>query len=465
VREHLDVGENPPNGVIVYYWLAMTSGPVTLTFRQAEGAAIVTFGSDDEARPSARRPGVRRGLNRFVWDMKHPGPVRIDPPWATLKNKPLANEPEPQSGPTVVPGEYLVELTAGFETRSAAFSIVKDPRLATSPDDYAKQFALLKELYDKLSTLNGAVNHIRLVRRQLFALTELLGDHHDALVAAAKSACERLTAIESVLIDIRRESPRDTLRHPAGLNDTLIDMINTAAIADMARQRQRLPGPSMANLNVAEHGYRQHQSDGSRKFDRHPGSDRATARRRLLKSGHIKKVDFIEQWFGVSPDTDGSPELLWIVVIVLSYGDAPAPVLVGLGRHAIAEVPTLRAVRGAFLQDADASFSTKRPSGGILARPMLGSRRGLAGRLGAVASCYVGHSHRLQTSRSPRALVEHRRHMLRAAPTTVTSGAGLATKPHIPALAASRPLWRAIAGRLPRRCPARSAFSGAPMSR
>jgi hypothetical protein len=55
-----------------------------------------------------------------------------------------------------------------------------------------------------------------------------------AHMTAAKSACEHLTAIESALIDIRRESPRDTLRHPAGLNDTLIDMINTAAIADMA---------------------------------------------------------------------------------------------------------------------------------------------------------------------------------------------------------------------------------------
>jgi hypothetical protein len=30
-------------------------------------------------------------------------------------------------------------------------------------------------------------------------------------------------------------------------------------------------------------------------------------------------MDFIEQWFGVSPDGgDGSLELLWIVVIVLS---------------------------------------------------------------------------------------------------------------------------------------------------
>ena len=39
VREHLDVGENPPNGAIVYYWLDDdASGPVTLTFRHADSA-------------------------------------------------------------------------------------------------------------------------------------------------------------------------------------------------------------------------------------------------------------------------------------------------------------------------------------------------------------------------------------------------------------------------------------------
>ena len=64
---------------------------------------------------------------------------------------------------------------------------------------------------------------------------ELLGDDHAAeLLAAAKSACERLTAIEGVLVDVHRESPRDVLRHVAGLNDTLLDLINTVAIADMA---------------------------------------------------------------------------------------------------------------------------------------------------------------------------------------------------------------------------------------
>ena len=39
VREHLDVGENPPNGAIVYYSVDDDApGPVTLTFRHADSA-------------------------------------------------------------------------------------------------------------------------------------------------------------------------------------------------------------------------------------------------------------------------------------------------------------------------------------------------------------------------------------------------------------------------------------------
>jgi photosystem II stability/assembly factor-like uncharacterized protein len=234
-REHLDVGENPPNGAIVYYWLEdNVSAPVALTFRDSSGGTVITLRSDDAALPAARRPGTRPGLNRFVWDMKHPGPGRIEPPWAAHKNKPLASEPDPASGPTVVPGAYQVELTIGSETRTAELLITKDPRLSTTPDDYAKQYALLKELTDKTSALNAAVNRIRCINRQLRALAEQAGDGNADLADKARSAAASLSAIETVLVDVNRESPRDTLRHPAGLNDTLVDMINTVAIADMA---------------------------------------------------------------------------------------------------------------------------------------------------------------------------------------------------------------------------------------
>jgi photosystem II stability/assembly factor-like uncharacterized protein len=234
-REHLDVGENPPNGAIVYYWLDdNASGPVALTFSDANGKAIVTLRSDDDTLPVARRPTARRGLNRFVWDMRYPGPVRIDASLAPPRDKPLANEPEPMSGPTVVPGDYKVDLTIGSESHAASFTIVKDPRLSTTPDDYARQFALLRQLYDKLSTLNESVNRIRRIKRQLGILAERLDERHAELAGKVTSAVARLTAIEAVLVDVNRETPRDILRHPAGLNDTLVDMISTASMADMA---------------------------------------------------------------------------------------------------------------------------------------------------------------------------------------------------------------------------------------
>ena len=234
LRQHLDVGENPPNGAIVYYWLDdAASGPLSLTFSDASGAAVATLRSDDESLPQARRPSAKPGLNRFVWDMRHPGPVRVDHPWANRKNKPLASEPDPQPGPVAVPGDYRVELKVGGDTLAAGFAILKDPRLATTPDGYARQFALLRQLNDKLSALNDTVNRIRRVNRRLAALSEAVGERHTDLAERARSAAASLAAVERVLVDVDRESPRDGLRHAAGLNDTLVDMINTASMADM----------------------------------------------------------------------------------------------------------------------------------------------------------------------------------------------------------------------------------------
>jgi photosystem II stability/assembly factor-like uncharacterized protein len=238
LRQHLDVGENPPNGVIVYYWLERISGPVVLTFRDAAGAAIIALRSDDDTLTATQRPPTRPGLNRFVWDMKCPGPVRIDPSLATLKNRPLASEPEPRSGPTVIPGEYRVELAVGSETHAATFAIIKDPRLATSAEQYASQFALLSELNNKLSIAHGAVNRIRRINRQINTLTEHVSKDNADLADKARLVGERLAAIEGALVDVKRESPRDVLRHPAGLNDTLIDLINMVALADVAPTAQ-----------------------------------------------------------------------------------------------------------------------------------------------------------------------------------------------------------------------------------
>jgi hypothetical protein len=239
VREHLDLGENPPHGAIIYYWLGEAeTGPVTLTFRDAAGHAIATFRSDDAALPLERRPRTRKGLNRYVWDMRHPGPVKIDASLVSQRNKPLAPDPDPQSGPVAIPGDYRVELTVGSATHGADLAIVKDPRLSTPLEAHQRQFDLLTALTQSLSQVNASVNQIRRLKRQLGALAAAAGEPHADLVERAKAGIASLTAIEGVLVDMHRESARDVLRHPAGLDDTLVDMINTVAMSDTSPTAQ-----------------------------------------------------------------------------------------------------------------------------------------------------------------------------------------------------------------------------------
>ena len=238
-REYLDVGENPPNGAIIYYWLGDgAAGPVALTIRDASGTEIATFRSDDAALAAAKRPPVRPGLNRYVWDLKYPGPERLDVSLAPPRNKPLAEPSEPLSGPTVVPGRYRVELSVGSEKTAAEFSIVKDPRLSTTPEAYRAQFDLWRKLTGSLGKANATVNQIRRLKRRLGVLTEGAANGARDLADKAAAVIQQLSAVEGVLVDVHRESDRDVLRNPAGLNDTLADLINTISVADTAPTAQ-----------------------------------------------------------------------------------------------------------------------------------------------------------------------------------------------------------------------------------
>ena len=96
-----------------------------------------------------------------------------------------------------------------------------------------------------------------LIRIQLAALGERT--HGNAEIIGGTSAVtERLSDIEGVFVDMHRQSRRDTLRNPAGLGDTLIDLINTVSISDteptaqaeaVSRGLMRILADEVAKLN------------------------------------------------------------------------------------------------------------------------------------------------------------------------------------------------------------------------
>ncbi len=173
-----------------------------------------------------------------MWDLKYPGPEALVAGLAAPRNMPLATPADPPTGPTVVPGRYRVELSVDSQAMAAEFPVVKDPRLATTPEAYRRQFELLRELAASLGKLNRAVNRIRRLKHRLAVLAQGAEGDERGLAAQAKEATEKLAAIEGVLVDVQRESERDVLRNPAGLNDILLDLIATVSIADTAPTTQ-----------------------------------------------------------------------------------------------------------------------------------------------------------------------------------------------------------------------------------
>ena len=112
----IDAGDARPLGVIIYYLLSDQAKDVSLAIVDEAGKEIRTFGTEElpvesfkqdrRARIWRRRQksgqataGLGKGLNRFIWDMRHP-PVSQ-----------LPGRPPVVINPIAKPGIYQVRLT------------------------------------------------------------------------------------------------------------------------------------------------------------------------------------------------------------------------------------------------------------------------------------------------------------------------------------------------------------------
>jgi photosystem II stability/assembly factor-like uncharacterized protein len=238
----VDSGENRASGAIVLYRLRDPGErEVRLTFLDAAGQEIRGFraGPGDEpeekpqpGRPREPRPPRRPGLNRFVWDLRHPPPtpIRIDPPtedgtWA-------------QAGPVVPPGSYQVRLEIGDEVRTAAFEVAKDPRNGAAQSDLDAQYRHALRVWRGLSSLNEAVDTIRELRRQL----DRWSAEGEEVGRAAGVLREALSEVERELVQV---DPKGSARlaNPDRLDGKLRTLLQHASF----------PGrPTEASVAVAD---------------------------------------------------------------------------------------------------------------------------------------------------------------------------------------------------------------------
>jgi photosystem II stability/assembly factor-like uncharacterized protein len=237
VRTFLDAGTNPPRGVIVtYYFGEEPRGPVTLRFKDAAGRLVRAFSSEPaDGAKASREPRVSRaaGLNRFVWNMRHPDACGV--PGDVLTERTLA-------GPVVPPGRYAVELEVDGQTLSTECEIRTDPLVTATPADLDAQCAFLLRVRDKLSETHDAVNQIRDVRRQLEEWMRRAAGHaaEKPITDAGQRLVSALGALEQELIEPRAQADADRLHFPSRLNVKLAGLTSVASSADARPTRQAL---------------------------------------------------------------------------------------------------------------------------------------------------------------------------------------------------------------------------------
>ncbi len=198
VRTYLDVGENPPAGVIITYRLVgAPEEPIGLTFRAANGETIREFSSrkeDDPPQAKERRVPAQVGWNRFVWDMRHTPATRIegtDPPCK-----------EPIVGPMVAPGEYTVTLTVGATVLTQPFRILKPGNVAATQADLDAQHDLLLRIHRQVDHTTTTINRMRDLRAQLDGWAKRTRDREGSaeVASAAEGLRDAVLEIEKTLL-------------------------------------------------------------------------------------------------------------------------------------------------------------------------------------------------------------------------------------------------------------------------
>ncbi len=245
VKKYLDAGQNPPDGAVIHYSLKeQPQGEVTLTFLTSSGQVIRTFSSEEKKEQP--RPGLDKdkekkkkeprvpkaaGTNRFVWDLRYASPTGIEGD---------RESEEIMKGPLVPPGVYQVQLTLGDQIYTQSFTVLKDPRVATSQEDLQQQFDLLQAIREKVSEVHEAVNAVRSIRRQTDEWEQRTRglDIHESLVTLGKSLKDKLSAIEEGLIQPKVKDQMDTLSEPMRLSAKLAALAGTVASADAPPTRQ-----------------------------------------------------------------------------------------------------------------------------------------------------------------------------------------------------------------------------------
>ncbi len=213
-RGNVKLGQNPPSGIVLDYYLPAKADDVKIEFTDDSGKVFQTqdLGSQDTG---AHRTSV---VLRYPSFRTFPGMVL----WSGFSS--------PISAP---PGDYGVRLIAGSQSDSTTAHLLPDPR-GGNPADLRAQFELSEQIIGRLDAANDAVVKIRDLRSKLSTLAKARPE----FAGEAGRLMARSAPIEEAIYQTKSKTGEDPLNYPIMLNDRLAGLLSNVQSGPFRPTRQ-----------------------------------------------------------------------------------------------------------------------------------------------------------------------------------------------------------------------------------
>lgn len=222
-------GHNPANGMVIYYHLPETfadSSELTLEILDAKGNLVRKLSSkkdpDFKSYDGGPSPeptiSTRKGVNRFVWNLRYP----------TVPGIPTAYIESSYSGHKAIPGTYTLRLSGGGVTAEAKGEIVDVPGYNLTPADYQAYHEWMSQLESEVTTMHTMVNTAKAYQDQLKDLVTRLDKkaEYKDLKTAAEKLIKEIQAWDEDMVQRKSTAYDDVENFPNKFTANFMFMMN-----------------------------------------------------------------------------------------------------------------------------------------------------------------------------------------------------------------------------------------------
>ena len=232
-------GVNPANGIVLYYRLPELekTDEIALEVADAAGTTLRAFSSKKDAGfkkwdggPAAEPVLPKsKGLNRFVWDMRH----------ATMPGVPQVFIEASYRGHKAIPGQYRFTLKVKDRALETTAAILANPLYQTTAAEYQDYHAGMAAMERELAAMHRLVNSLYDQQKQLEALLEALppDDRYADVTREAKAVLEKMKAWDGDMVQRRTRAYDDVENFPNGFTANYLFLINQTE-SDLPRINQ-----------------------------------------------------------------------------------------------------------------------------------------------------------------------------------------------------------------------------------